>query len=60
MLDRAVPERLDGLTLTPDVGPALAGTSRYLGAGRAVWSGAVHELNRALVADRAVGSFFVG
>jgi len=44
--------------LDPDVGPGLAGTSLCIGAGRAIWSGAVHELNRALVADRAVGSFF--
>lgn len=45
--------------LDPDVGPGLAGTSRCLGAGRAMWPSAVHELDRALVADRVVGSFFV-
>ena len=50
------PGRFD---LDPDVGPGCAGTSRWLGTGRAMWPGAVHELDRALVADRAVGSFFV-
>ena len=45
--------------LDPDVGPGFAGTPWWLGTGWAMWPGAVHELDRAPVAERAVGSFFV-
>jgi hypothetical protein len=45
--------------LAPNLGSGRAGISRRLGAGRAIWPGAVHELDRALVADRAVGTLLV-
>lgn len=48
-----------GFDLDPCIGPGCAATSRCLCATRALWPRAVHKCDRALVADRAVGSFFV-
>ena len=42
--------------LTPNLEPGRAGISRRSGAGRDIWPGAIHQLDRAIVANRAMGT----